>query len=190
MTYMIVAVFEFPGATLYALLFNRDGLCWNGTVFASFDGDNATFDIALTENASRTGTYIAAVDANIPPGTYEEEIWEQAGGTPDRAADTRVGVQARYWCGGLEFPKEMLALGQGSGSVVWPYELLDPHGEPIVAAQVTGCPDQVGRYPRVAGTTDYLGRIIFRLDPGVYYMYRFKAGVDFVNPQRIVVRSP
>jgi hypothetical protein len=88
--------------TVYVLIFDSEGKCWNGTTFVTFTGVNADFDVALTEDTNRTGYYTAALGSAPDPDTYVEEVWQQAGGAPDRAADTRVGVQAKYWRGDQE----------------------------------------------------------------------------------------
>jgi hypothetical protein len=190
MRYRITTHYEFSGATLYALLFDGDNNCWNGTAFVAFTGDNSTFDIPLTEDANRTGFYTAVIDADIPPGAYDEEIFEQAGASPDRTTDDKTGVQVIHWCGGVHFPMEHIAMGAMAGTIRKPYRLETGHGVPIPGVFVTVCTDEDGRYPIAADVSDYEGICDFWLRPGTYYFFRRKAGMDFVNPDIEVVTTP
>ena len=85
---------------------------------------------------------------------------------------------------------EAVASVRGSGRVNWPYQITDSSGNPIADVQVVISIDSI-KSNIVAGPiyTDAFGVIIggFMLDPGIYYVWRSKAGGTFVNPLQVEV---
>jgi len=187
MPFDIQVEFEATGGALYALLFNSDNDCWNGVEFAEFDGDNDTFDIPLTEMPSRASHYYAVLSDPFPPDDYNIEIWVQVGAGPNRASDARIGVLDKYWCGGADYPMELMAMANRTGAIHWTYTVLDGKSEAISGVFVIICGDSDGKYPIAARTSNYRGKVAFKIAKGVYYMFKFKAGYNFENPQYIKI---
>ena len=187
MSYTFRAKFEFPGANIYMLLFNSAGLCWNGSEFVAFTGDNSVYAQAATETPAASSTYVVTIYPNPPPDDYEEEFWERVGATADRSADWKLGIFQRSWAGGMELPLELVSLGPHAGSTKWVYKATDPHKNPMPGVFCLVCTDTSGRYPIAVQTTDYRGWAEFKLDTGSYYFFRKKVGHDFTNPIRITV---
>lgn len=76
----------------------------------------------------------------------------------------------------------------GVGSVAWLYQLVEPDMvTPIPYALVQISTDIAGTVMIAGGYTDANGEIVFNLDPGTYYLWAFKVGYSFSNPDTEVV---
>ncbi|HOL44380.1 MAG TPA: hypothetical protein PK659_09030 [Methanothrix sp.] len=74
----------------------------------------------------------------------------------------------------------------GIGTAYCTYNLtLSDNGLPISNARVVVSTDSTGMNLVASGVTDTYGNVGFYLDPGVVYMWRYKAGVNFVNPHKV-----
>jgi len=181
--YNIRYVHEQTDRTLYVLIFNDAGQAWNGSDFVEFDGDNSTYGNPLSEDLLRTGFYYASLDP-LPPGTYDEEIWRQAGVAPDRSADLFIAVQEHYWCGGVDAPIHEIAIGNRTGQRRWVYRVLDPLKKPVYNVHVTACLDENGYQAVAAGTTNQEGECVLWLTDGeTYYIFRRSHECDLENPE-------
>lgn len=76
----------------------------------------------------------------------------------------------------------------GGGATEKTYTLTDSAtGLPIAQAVVWVTTDAAGLNRIASGTTDDFGQVTFYLDAGTYYVWRRKAGWNFVNPDLEVV---
>jgi hypothetical protein len=77
---------------------------------------------------------------------------------------------------------------QGSGSVVWTYLVTDviTHN-PIDGVSVNVTTDELGTNIIAQGVSNALGQVVFYLDPGTYYMWSYRSGYMFANPDTEVV---
>lgn len=86
------------GSTLYAVIRNTGGQAWNGSAFITWTplSSRGTFDVPLTE---ASGFYAASFPATAT-GQVSWDIYVQAGGSPDAAADIKVASGGSgYWTG-------------------------------------------------------------------------------------------
>jgi hypothetical protein len=73
--------------------------------------------------------------------------------------------------------------GAGSGAIEWVYTLTEAGtGAPIVEADVWVTADSAGSVLLASGRTNGSGEVTFYLDAGAVYVWRQKAGWNFVNP--------
>ena len=71
----------------------------------------------------------------------------------------------------------------GAGAVTWTYTLTDATtGAPIDGAEVWVTTDSVGANVIASGVTDAYGIVTFTLDAGAVFVWRKRAGFNFVNP--------
>jgi hypothetical protein len=72
----------------------------------------------------------------------------------------------------------------GAGAIQFTYTLTEAgSGDPIPDADVWATSDSAGSTVLASGRTDVSGEVTFYLDAGTVYIWRQKAGWDFVNPQ-------
>lgn len=70
-----------------------------------------------------------------------------------------------------------------AGAITWTYTLTDADsGLPIAQAVIWVTTDVAGLNVVASGRTDDFGEVTFYLDAGTYYVWRRKAGYNFVNP--------
>lgn len=174
--YTVEIVYDDTGVTLYALLFDQNSLCWNGSAFVAFTGDNDAFDVSLSEDGDRLYDYLATVTPAPDVGEYQEEIWLQVGASPDRAVDTMLGLQTHCWRGDATIDKALTELGTVQGPQDFTYTLQDLEGNPVPAAEIWLCSGLTGTDPRSHGYTDQFGQIVFSLVTGTYCVFSKKAG--------------
>ena len=78
--------------------------------------------------------------------------------------------------------------GSSSGAAAWEYTLTSAvDAAPIVGADVWVTTDSDGAHVVASGTTNALGKVTFYLIPATYYVWRFKSGYSFVNPDSEVI---
>jgi len=76
----------------------------------------------------------------------------------------------------------------GTGSVNWEYTVTEPDMvTPIEDVGVYVSTDIAGTNIIANGFTDIFGTITFHLDPGTYYLWCYKTGYSFTNPDTEVV---
>jgi hypothetical protein len=175
------------GLTLYAILFDAAGNCWNGSSFATFDGDNDNFDLSMPEHATAGGHYASTAIAGPDPGVYFAETWEQAATAADRSADTRLGVEEIYWKGAYRLDWARVRHGPISGDTAYTYTLTETGGAPIEGARVIVTTDSAGANAVASGITDVFGQIDFVLDAGTYYFWAKLGSYNFTWPDEQAV---
>lgn len=79
-----------------------------------------------------------------------------------------------------------LGLGAGAGATAWDVTIT-VSGLPREGVEVWITTDSGGLNRVASGTTDTLGNVTFYLDPGTYYVWKQLAGVNFTNPESMVV---
>jgi hypothetical protein len=71
----------------------------------------------------------------------------------------------------------------GAGAITFTYTLTSSvDSAPIGSATVWVTSDEAGLYVVASGTTDANGEVVFYLDAGTYYVWRYKVGWNFTNP--------
>lgn len=88
------------GSTLYAVIHNTAGQAWNGSAFATWtpNANRDSYDVPIAE-VSTSGFYAASFPAGAT-GQVSWDIYVQAGGSPDAAADTKIASGGSgYWDG-------------------------------------------------------------------------------------------
>jgi len=82
----------------------------------------------------------------------------------------------------------IVSMSPGSGSKRWPYSLtVKDTNIPIADVALCVTTDAEGNNVIASGRTDQNGLAYFNLDPGTYYIWRKKYGVNFENPDVEVV---
>ncbi len=76
--------------------------------------------------------------------------------------------------------------GTGAGATAWDVTIT-VSGLPREGVEVWVTTDSGGLNRVASGTTDTLGNVTFYLDPGTYYVWKQLAGVNFTNPESMVV---
>jgi hypothetical protein len=81
-----------------------------------------------------------------------------------------------------------VAVQSGTGSIAWLYTLTDSISAlPIADADVWVTSDIGGVNLLASGKTNSFGVVSFNLDAGTVYVWRFRTGYNFVNPDTEVV---
>lgn len=87
------------GDTLYAQVESVLGQVWNGTGFESpVHGNWGNYDIAMTEQATSTGIFLASMPAAVA-GAYSFIVRKQSGGSPAVGDIVLGSSQLFYWSG-------------------------------------------------------------------------------------------
>lgn len=82
------------------------------------------------------------------------------------------------------------AIAGGGGSTEYTQNVTDDDDNPLDGVSVvirTG--ESAALTPTATGTTDAFGNATFQLDPGTYYVWCQRAGIDFTNPTEIEVTA-
>lgn len=135
--------------------------------------------------AGWTGTLRQALRAMTSKGAGEASAdLTASGGTYVLTTDSLEAIRDR---GDAAWTTGSSVLGTGSQTVI--IECLNG-AVPVDGCAVWVTTDSAGTNV-VAGTlyTDAFGRVTVYLDPGTYYIWRQIAGVNYTNPQTIVVTS-
>ncbi len=131
---------------------------------AFFDGNGYTCTGCVIPTVTSSGLSSAAVDA----------IWDElkAGhAVPDSFGDY------------LNYPITGIVNPTGTGTLEVTYNLtLTDNSLPIANARVWVSTDSAHAHVVASDTTDAFGVVNFNLDPGTYYFWRYKSGVNFTNP--------
>jgi len=89
---------------------------------------------------------------------------------------------------GTTIPALISGMFSGSGANSWTYTLTDADtGLPIGSATVWVTTDADGANIIASGTTDAYGEVTFALDSGNIYVWRYKVGYNFTDPDTEVV---
>lgn len=89
---------------------------------------------------------------------------------------------------GTTLPAAISGMFSGSGATSWTYTLTDADTElPIGSATVWVTTDSDGANIIASGTTDSNGEVTFNLDSGTKYIWRYKVGYNFTDPDTEVI---
>jgi len=139
---------------------------------------NAECDTALTDYDGPTDAEMDAGFAGLNDPTaavIAEAVFDEA--IADHVAAGSTGETLDDTCCTL-----------GDGATLHTYTVTDSGtGLPLPGVVVRVTTDIGGANIIATGTTDAFGEIIFYLDPGTYYMWSFKPGYTFTNPDTEVV---
>ena len=154
---------------LSAIKTQTDKMNFVGTdIKATLDGETVTADAEVTLSEADIATITAGVAASVPdpwatalPGSYED------------------GTAGKILSG---------LLTAGAGPITWTYTLTEMGtGLPIADATIRVCTDAAGANIVAQATTNAFGVATFYLTAGMYYIFRYKAGTNFTNPDTEVV---
>lgn len=121
------------------------------------------------------GAWWLAGDTSTPDWTTR---WFELAALKPATADRTIDVDASG--------QVIVASSPGGTSKV--YTLTDSvSGLPIADVHVWVSTDTAGANVVASGYTDVSGQVTFMLDAGTYYLWRQKAGYNFVNPDTEVV---
>ena len=175
--------------TLYAFLLDSVGKVYNTTTTnfeTPVDANWGHYTIALSESEN-TEIYRGNMPA-VFAGAYDFVVRKQAGGSP-AITDLALGAGHVEWDG-----TEVLSLDDvrggvaGAGAIAFVYSLTSStDGNPIADAHVWATSDVGGGNVLASGTTDIYGKVTFYLNLGTVYIWSYKAGWNFSNPDTEVV---
>lgn len=138
-------------------------------------------DVASDDYFAIFKTTDVTVDSQHVPSMATKQIAE----LPGSIWDVPIADHLTAGSTGLKL-NSLISLG--NGSVAWTYTLTEPDlVTPIPSALVQVSTDITGLTMIAGGYTDINGSIIFNLDPGTYYLWSFKIGYSFSNPDAEVV---
>lgn len=142
---------------------------------ATWDPFTMVLTMATNRNSGlSTSAEIAALN-DPSAATIADAVWDET--MADHTTAGTTGEKLNDTCCPL-----------GSGAVTSTYTITDSGtGFPIQGVTVTVTTDLAGTNIIAAGTTDASGEIDFYLDPGTYYMWSYKLGYSFTNPDTEVV---
>lgn len=97
------------GATVYALIRNRNGAVWNGSAFVTYASvDYSTYEVALTEQGT-SGFYAGTFPAGITSGGVYSIVAKQQTGGAVAETDPTISVGDIQWDGTTTLPLASLA---------------------------------------------------------------------------------
>jgi hypothetical protein len=165
---------------------------WIVFAFNKITGDAVTGDAAnITANLRLDGGAANPVDDTNPTeleGGYYAFDLTQAETNGDLIVICPSSVTANIAVIGVPGAVWTITAAAGAGAITWPYTLTDSDtGAPIDGAEVWVTTDLAGANIIASGVTDAYGVVTFTLDAGVVYVWRKKAGYNFVNPDTEVV---
>ncbi len=129
--------------------------------------DDARIDVDQVAGAALDGV-LADHDTEDTLGNVLNDLTEESGGL------------YRYTSAALA---EAPTGGAGSGGITFTYTLTSSEGgAPIPDASVWATNDAAGNNVLASGVTNTDGEVVFFLDAGTIYVWRQKAGWNFVNP--------
>jgi hypothetical protein len=151
------------------------------------DWDDLTFKDAGWTTLSAV---MIEADAVNLPGIYSKTInvasWDDGFYQAILTYDSISTITAFYLINGAESTPGIGTLS--SGAITWSYTLTNSiAGLPIPNADVWVTTDLNGTNVIASGRTDNYGAVTFLLDAGTVYVWRRKAGFNFVNPDMEVV---
>jgi len=137
-----------------------------------------TGNMAKLDDINTTGFYTELIAATVANG-FES----------GKSYTVYVEATVDSDTGGISYGFTVVACAcsLGPGSSLNTYTVNDDDGDPIAGVEVTVTTDIAGTIPIAFATTDIAGEIDFWLDPGTYYMWSFKPGYTFTNPDTEVV---
>lgn len=168
------------------------GMTLSATLFPNGSDTAAATGITVTEATNRKTTYsfpttvVGVHLIHLKSGSVV--VW--TGWTPA----SLVGSGSHEACSSLrealylDSPVSEAGTPMGAGSVETAVTITTSGSSPVAECDVWVTSDESGETV-VAGTlrTDVNGVVTFWLDPGDYWVWRQKAGVNFTNPQTLTV---
>jgi hypothetical protein len=146
-------------------------------------------------SAIDTGTLGRLRVIHTEPATYLA-VWQDFMVVPAQVWDSLFGAdkldvavveQADIDFGALQ-KASLVAAMSGPGATAWSYTVTDSVTlVPIDGAEVWVSTDSAGANIVASGVTDIFGVVNFMLDAGTVYVWRKKAGYNFVNPDQETV---
>jgi len=145
------------------------------TDFSSSQITGSPFTISKIN--SKTGLYgVLIPKSSFTAGKYYLCLWEL---TVD---DIATAGQELYFCCNAESFKNYSA-----GAYKKTYTVNDTDGNPLLGVRVDVTTDEAGETKIASGVTDSAGEVTFYLPAGTVYMWRYKRGYTFDNPDTEVV---
>lgn len=197
------------GSTLKAELFSLDGsMRWNGSAMAAVSSTPTTSPgweaalITLTEvtyqGGSGSGKFVG--DLPVSLANVVASYWFFILDSPTTFADgvDEVGEGVYHHNGASGEVTDLTLADQvgdiigggvaGPGAIPWTVTVTMEDSTPVGGVQAWVSTDEEGD-DVVAGplTTDNFGSVTFMLDAGTYYLHKQRAGINFTNPQTMVV---
>lgn len=153
--------------------------------------DAIALSVADWDNAGRLDTILDTIAATVAE-------WEDAGRLDallDSAIAHLVAIKGATF---VEATDSLEAIrnqgdaawltGLGVGAITWVYSVTDAQtGYPLADCDVWATTDVDGNNVVASSKTDNQGEVTFYLDAGTYYIWRQKAGYNFVNPDTEIV---
>lgn len=152
------------------------------TAHSTTDGlINGLNDISVSDVTSALNTYDSPTKAEL-----DSAVASLA--TSSALATIDVNIDSILEDTGTTIPALISGMFSGSGANSWTYTLTDADtGLPIGSATVWVTTDADGANIIASGTTDAYGEVTFALDSGNIYVWRYKVGYNFTNPDTEVV---
>lgn len=175
--------------TLYAILLNSVGKIYNTTTTSfetPIDANWGQYDIAMSESEN-TEIYRGTMPA-VFAGAYDYVVRKQAGASPS-ITDLAIAAGHVEWDGTIVLSLHDVEGGvDGAGAIAFVYSLTSSaDGSPIADAHVWATSDIGGGNVLASGTTNVFGKMTFYLDLGTVYIWAYKSGWNFSNPDTEVV---
>lgn len=143
----------------------------------ALDSGNATIAGMLTKLADDNGgsDFNAGTDSLHEVETkITDAVWDEL-----QTSHTTDGTFGSY----IDLAFSDVGAYAGTGTLAITYTLtLSDNGLPIANARVWVSTDSAHAFIVASDTTDTFGVVKFNLDPGTYYFWRYKSGVNFTNP--------
>lgn len=180
---------------------------WDTSANTGKTGDTSNLTLKLIQDgtaASPTNSP-SEVDAIYAPGIYKITL---TAGEMNYNSVTLAGISSTANCvvlpvnmvtdrgnilsiledTGTTLPASISGMFSGSGANSWTYTLTDADTSlPIGSATVWITTDSDGANIVANGTTDAYGQVTFNLDSGNIYVWRYKVGYNFTDPDTEVV---
>jgi hypothetical protein len=75
----------------------------------------------------------------------------------------------------------------GGGGISYEHTVHDDHAAPLANVEVWVTTDSAGANSVGVGSTNAFGKVVFQLDAGTYYVWKYLVGYTFTNPETITV---
>lgn len=138
-------------------------------------GERTTLASSVWSSATRTLTSFSTLVADV--WAYATRTLTSGGGAT--AAEIDAQLSATHGAGAW-------GSGSGAGSIEWDVTI-EVSGLPRDGVEVWCTTDSGGLNVVSSGITDALGKVTFMLDAGTYYVWKQMSGVNFTNPETMVV---
>jgi hypothetical protein len=135
-------------------------------------GGIENLDAAVSSRNATTPPTVAAIRSEIDSNSTKLDAAVSTRATPAQVT-TIVG-----------------AIAGGGGAVTYVQNVADSEDEPLDGVALTvRTTTNSAETPVATGTTDAFGNATFYLDPGTYYIWCQRGGINFTNPTQITVSA-